>query len=188
MIDIKNCTDSELIEYILKSGDTNYFGELYDRYSNKVYRKCYAMVQNEADAEDLTQSILIKTMLNLSKFKGNSSFSTWLYRITYNACLDHFRLKKKTRKIFSDEVNVDIKEVEQADGVEEKQNLEIELARLREIFEELVDTDRILLIMKYQDKLTVPEISERLDISVSAVKMRLHRARKRVLSAYKKKY
>jgi len=116
------------------------------------------MVQNEADAEDLTQSILIKTMLNLSKFKGNSSFSTWLYRITYNACLDHFRLKKKTRKIFADEVNVDIKEVEQADGVEEKQNLEIELARLREIFEELVDTDRILLIMKYQDKLTVPNL------------------------------
>jgi len=100
MIDIKKCTDNELIEYILKSGDTNYFGELYDRYSNKVYRKCYAMVQNEADAEDLTQTILIKTMLNLGKFRGNSSFSTWLYRITYNACLDHFRLKKKTRKIW----------------------------------------------------------------------------------------
>jgi len=188
MIDIKNCTDKELIEYILKSGNTNYFGELYDRYSNKVYRKCYAMVQNEADAEDLTQSILIKTMLNLSKFRGNSSFSTWLYRITYNACLDHFRLKKKTRKIFTDEVNVDIQEVEQTDGIEEKQNLEIELARLREIFELLVDTDRILLIMKYQDKMTVPEISEQLEISVSAVKMRLHRARKRVLNAYRQKY
>jgi len=156
MIDIKKCTDQELIDYILKSGDTNHFGELYDRYSNKVYRKCYAMVQSEADAEDLTQSILIKTMLNLSKFKGKSSFSTWLYRITYNACLDHFRLKKKTRKIFTDEVNVEIKDVEQEDGIEEKQNLEIELARLREIFKELVDTDRILLIMKYQDKLTVP--------------------------------
>jgi len=154
MTDYKKLTDDELIKLILSSGELHYFGELYDRYSNKVFRKCYAMVQNEADAEDLTQTILTKTMLNISKFKGNSSFSTWLFRITYNACLDHFRLRKKKRKIFTEDS----------------------------------DTDRMLLIMKYQDRMTVPVIAESLDISESAVKMRLHRARKRVLDAYNEKF
>lgn len=188
MTDIKKCTDDELIKLIMSTGELHYFGELYDRYSNKVFRKCYAMVQNEADAEDLTQAILTKTMLNISKFKGNSSFSTWLFRITYNACLDHFRLRKKKRKIFSDDLNIDITEVEQEDGIEEKQKLEVELGRVNEIFKQLADTDRMLLIMKYQDKMTVPVIAENLKISESAVKMRLHRARKRVLEVYKEKY
>jgi len=188
MTNHKKLSDDELIKLILSTGELHYFGELYDRYSNKVYRKCYAMVQNEADAEDLTQTILTKTMLNISKFKGNSSFSTWLFRITYNACLDHFRLKKKKRKIFSDEINVDITEVEQIDGIEEKQKLEVELSRVKGIFGELAETDRMLLIMKYQDRMTVPVIAESLKISESAVKMRLHRARKRVLDAYNEKY
>jgi len=104
MTDIKKCTDDELIKLILSTGELHYFGELYDRYSNKVFRKCYAMVQNEADAEDLTQAILTKTMLNISKFKGNSSFSTWLFRITYNACLDHFRIGRYRPDAFNYEI------------------------------------------------------------------------------------
>lgn len=188
MTDHKKLTDDELIKLILSTGELHYFGELYDRYSNKVFRKCYAMVQNEADAEDLTQTILTKTMLNISKFKGNSSFSTWLFRITYNACLDHFRLRKKKRKIFTEDLNIDITEVEQTDGIEEKQKLEVELGRVKEIFKDLAETDRMLLIMKYQDRMTVPVIAESLNISESAVKMRLHRARKRVLDAYNEKY
>ncbi len=187
-MDLKQLSDDEIIAKIINSGELSYFGELYDRYANKVFRKCYAMVQNEADAEDLTQTILTKTMLNLSKFKGKSSFATWLYRITYNGCLDFLRVKKKKRKVFSDNVDINQTEVEQSDQIEEKKMLEIEIDRVKQIFEHLPSGDRVLILMKYQDGLTVPVIAAQLNATESAIKMRLHRARKRIIEIYRKEF
>lgn len=188
MIKHKHLNDQEIIEKILETGELGYFGALYDRYANKVYRKCYAMVQNSSDAQDLTQTILTKAMLNLSQFKFKASFATWLYRITYNACLDFLRLKQKSRKIFADPVDHIQAESPQEDTIEYKKNLEVKIDQINEIFEEMGGADRVLLLMKYQDGLTVPVIATQLKISESAVKMRLHRARKRVVEAYKSKF
>jgi len=189
MIDHSQYSDKEIIEKTLASGDLSFFGELYDRYANKVFRKCYAMVQNESDAQDLTQTILTKAMLNLSKFKFRSTFATWLYRITYNACLDFLRLKQKKRKVIISNVDFEHSNVsENEDGIESKKTLELEINRVNEIFEELAGPDRVLLLMKYQDGLTVPIIADQLKISESAVKMRLHRARKKVVETYKEKF
>ena len=68
---------------------------LYERYADKVYRRCISFVKEASIAEDLTHDIFIKVYLNLGRFKQKSKFSTWLYSITYNFCVDYVRKKQK---------------------------------------------------------------------------------------------
>jgi len=76
----KSLSDAEVIHLITQEGSRDHFELLYDRYANKVYRKCILMVNDLVIAQDLSQDIMIKAFLNLSKFEGRSSFSTWVYR------------------------------------------------------------------------------------------------------------
>jgi len=96
--------DVELIRLFLKTQRSDYFSMLYQRYSSKVYSKCIFMLKNEAKAKDATQEIFTKIFLNLSKFSERSKFSTWVYSITYNFCIDTIRKQKKEKKLFSDEL------------------------------------------------------------------------------------
>ena len=101
---IKKLSDKEILENIKNTGDTKLFGELYDRYANKVYRKCISMVKNNADAQDLCHEVLCKAFLNIATFAGKSSFSTWIYAITYNQCIDFLREKKKKQTLDYDDL------------------------------------------------------------------------------------
>ena len=86
--------DSELIEKINASGESFWFGILYDRHEKLVYNKCLSMLKNQTDAEDLTHDIFIKVFVSLKQFKGASQFKTWLFSITYNFCISFLRKKK----------------------------------------------------------------------------------------------
>ncbi len=88
-------SDEEALEQYLLTQNVNYFNLLYDRYTNKVYAKCISMLKESELAEDATQEIFVKVILNLSKFSGKSKFSTWLYSVTYNFCIDIIRKGKK---------------------------------------------------------------------------------------------
>ena len=91
-------SDEELISTILQ-GEADAFGELYDRYYKKVYQKCVALVKDHDEAFDLTEEALIKALNNLKNFRGDASFSTWLYIITHRHCLEFLRKKSKRRFI-----------------------------------------------------------------------------------------
>lgn len=97
----KKLTDAELVSGVLETGDNQYFGELYDRYSDKVYGKCILMVKDLTVAQDLAQDILVKTFTKINTFMGKSSFSTWLYQITYTHCIDYIR---KNKNIYTEEL------------------------------------------------------------------------------------
>lgn len=183
----KKLNDKELIQLILETSETVLFSELYDRYANKVYRKCISMVKNKEDAQDLSHDILVKAFLNISSFAGNSSFSTWVYAITYNRCIDFLRSKQKARTIEYGEA-YEIYEKEDETDVEEKMLFEIEVERLKELMDLLSDGDRAILLMKYQDEMTVEQIQQILDLNNSAAKMRLKRARDRLRKLYEKTY
>ena len=71
------------------------FGILYDRYAEKVYHKCISFVKDVDLAQDLAHDVFLKTFLNLAKFEGKSKFSTWLYSLTYNFCIDYLRKNNK---------------------------------------------------------------------------------------------
>jgi len=88
---ITQLSDDTLIDMIVATQDEKAVEELYKRYSTKIYRKCLSFVKEVSLAEDLTHDIFIKTLLNLAKFKKKSKFSTWIYSITYNYCIDFIR-------------------------------------------------------------------------------------------------
>ena len=175
-------TDVELIHLYLKTRRTDYFSILYSRYSNKVFSKCISMLKDEALAHDATQDIFIKLYLNLAKFSGKSKFSTWVYSITYNYCIDFIRKKKKEKNIFSDEMENAPDIIE---DVDDNELLEMEIGRLKKVLKEIPSGDRAILLMKYQDEMSIKEIASVLDKSESAIKMKIKRAKHKTQLVYK---
>jgi RNA polymerase sigma-70 factor (ECF subfamily) len=178
--------DAQLIELISSTGDTEHFGLLYDRYSNKVYRKCLSIVKDQSTAQDLVHDIMVKIFLSLPKFQGRSRFSSWVYAITYNKCIDYLRNQKKLKESELDPERDG--EAEEDDAISEQELASIKASRLKELLWKLSESDRMILMMKYMDELPVKEIEELLNIKSSAVKMRLKRARERLLELYQVQY
>lgn len=173
--DFKQLSDESLIEAITQTGKTDLFGILYDRYSNKVYRKCISFVKDEDLAQDMVQEILIKVFTQLPKFKGKSRFSTWLYSISYNYCVEYYRKQNKYGTVDIDE------EPEVHDVIDDEDELlRIRVDQLKIALEHIAPEDKVILLMKYQDDISIKELMDVFDISESAVKMRLARARQRV--------
>lgn len=175
----KNMDDREVIQNYLKTQANPCFELLYQRYGAKVYAKCLSMLKDEAQAQDATQEIFLKIFTNLSKFKQQSKFSTWVYSITYNYCIDFLRRKKKVGDIFSDEMEQtpDVPD----DEISDKVLLEIEIQKLKEILDNIPVGDKAVLLMKYQDDMSIKEIAEVLDKTESAVKMKIKRAKDKAL-------
>ena len=140
------------------------------------------MLRNKALAKDATQEIFTKIFLNLSKFSGRSKFSTWIYSITYNFCIDTIRKRKKERKLFSDEID-DAPDI--IEEIPDEALLEMEVKRLKRVLNEIPSGDRAVLLMKYQDDFSIKEIAEILGKTESAVKMRIKRAKHKAQKVYR---
>ena len=89
-----NIEDQHYINLIL-NGNPNAFATLVDRYKNMVYTLALKMLTNKEEAEEIAQDTFVKAYHSLNKFKGESKFSTWIYKITYNTCLDRLKKNKK---------------------------------------------------------------------------------------------
>ena len=85
----------ELVREYVSTQKNFYFEEIYDRYSKKVYRKCFSFTRDTAKAEDLAHDIFLRVITKIGTFKGGARFSTWLYCITYNYCMDNIRKAKE---------------------------------------------------------------------------------------------
>lgn len=178
-------TDEEVIKMIVDSGSPVMVDVLYQRYAHKVYRKCMSFVKDNSIAEDLTHDIFIKMYLNLASFKGKSKFSTWLYSITYNFCIDYIRKNQKSKMVsIEDKIRVvSDMEIETTDDLQH-----IELKRLEKLLDEMKPEERMILLMKYKDGLSIKEIQKIFSISESAVKMRIKRAKEKVRMLYSQTY
>ncbi len=176
--------DEALVERYKETQQGRYFDLLYDRYANKVFAKCISLLKDRALAEDATQEIFMKILLNVSKFKGNSKFSTWLYSITYNFCIDYIR-KQKKRRVVADETSVADEIIEE---VSDKELLEIKIERLEIILDKAQTRDRAILMMKYIDNMSIKEMAISLNRSESAIKMSILRAKHRLKKIYKELY
>ena len=181
----KELNDEELVSALQKHMDTERFGVLYDRYTTKVYQKCLGMTRDKDLAKDLTHDIFLKAFVNLSKFDHRSKFGTWLYSITYNYCLDTLRKGQRTR---SEEIDERVEDGTIDDQAYEAKLLGLRADRLDQVIAKLDPADRALLLMKYQEDLSVKEIMEVMALQESAVKMRILRARERALRLYVQLY
>jgi RNA polymerase sigma factor (sigma-70 family) len=177
-MNVKKLTDEQLVAGFIETQKNLYFEQLYDRYSDKVYRKCLSFVKDDAKAEDFTHDIFMKLVLNLASYKETAKFSTWLYSITYNYCIDQTRVSKKYSEVGLDE-NYDL-----ADDDDDAEIAELEAQQLNKAMQQILPEEKSILMMKYQDDLSIKEISDTLDISESAVKMRLLRAKEKLRKIY----
>lgn len=174
--------DTELV-HLIKSGNKRLQNELYDRYNGKIYFKCLAITKSKELAKDLTHDIFIKIFLNLHTFSGKSAFSFWVYAITYNTCMEHLR-KKKSSLFKNIEEELEVADLSSADTTE-KLLLELQLDQLKQLLEQMKPHHRLLLLMRYQDGMSIKDISSTLKMSESAVKMRLKRSRERLAEQFK---
>jgi RNA polymerase sigma-70 factor (ECF subfamily) len=175
--------DSELVKRAQR-GNTAAFEELVKRYEHKVYNIAYRMLSNEEEAKDALQDTFIRAYRFIKKFKGDSSFYTWLYRITTNVCLT--RLKRRQGK---DNVTVSLDEPvqDEEDMIRElpdvKHTPEILFERkqtqqaIQTAISELPSDYRSVVVLRDLQGLSNKEVSKALQLSIAAVKSRLHRGR-----------
>lgn len=177
-------SDAELIEKLKVDKDNKWFAILYDRHAPKVYNKCVALTHDIEASKDLTQDIFLKAFTSIINFKGNSTFFTWLYAITYNTCIDYLRKANMYIEVPVDNENILVVK----DEVEDQELMRIEIDRLERLLKEIPTYDKLILLMKYQDGLTIQDISQLLNIGESAAKMRISRAKKKLIDMYNIKY
>lgn len=182
---VSQLSDEDLVTELQRDMNADRFGILYDRYAAKVFQKCVGMTRNKELAQDLTHDIFLKAFVNLTKFDHRSRFGTWLYSITYNYCLDHLRKDQKRR---AGDLNEEVIVVDGAEDRYEMELLSLRSDRLASVLDALDPSDRGILLMKYQDELSVKDMMEVLGLAESAVKMRAMRARERALAKYHQLY
>lgn len=184
-VNIGALTDEELVRIIVKNNNTLLFGELYDRFSKRVYNKCYGFSKSQKEAEDLTQDVFLQLFIKLGSFKGKSKFSSWVYAFTYNFCVNYVN-RNRERKIsdITDPISENESNINIANS--EENIYEMQSEKLKTALELIEPEDKKLLLLKYQDGVPIKELTLLLEISESAVKMRLKRARTRILEIYKK--
>jgi RNA polymerase sigma-70 factor (ECF subfamily) len=153
---LKKTSDEEIIRQITQAGKQELFEVIYSRYYSKVLDKCYSFLKDRNQAEEFANDILTKAYEKLPGFKGTSSFSSWLYSITYNYCIDYLRFKKKLHYPNWNSQN-DIPEI--IDESEAELN-DVNYDNLLQIMEMIHPEEKVLLLMKYQDNLSLKEIGK----------------------------
>ena len=169
----------------VQHGDTEAFSLLVAAYEKNVFNVALQMTGNREDAQDMAQEAFLKAYSSLSSFRGDSKFSSWLYRIVSNVCLD-FRRRQGRRPSSSLTVEDDEGENIQLDIADESQSPEALLERkmtreaVRAGLQQLPDEQRQILLLREIQGLSYEEISDVLDLEVGTVKSRIFRARKRL--------
>ena len=177
--------DQFYIAKIIK-GDTKSFAVLVDRYKDLVFTLALRMLKNKEEAEDVSQDIFIKVYKSLSKFKGDSKFSTWIYRITYNSCLDTLKKYKQEYQIvpIDDYTGRQVIILENAfDALAEKEQKQA----IEDCLHKLPNEDSFLLTLYYFEEQSLDEISKILGLTANNVKVKLFRSRKKLTSILKQR-
>ncbi len=175
-------SDEEIVRKIRNGKEIELYSIIYKRYSPKVLDKCYSLTHSRELAEELTGDILSKAYEKLDSYKGNSSFSSWLYSVTYNHCIDWLREKKK---LHYPEWNSSNELPEIIDETYD-QDRDISYERLMSLLDQLHTEEKALIMMRYFDEMSLQQIAEALRVTESAAKMRLKRAKARLLFLYNK--
>jgi RNA polymerase sigma factor (sigma-70 family) len=177
--------DQHYINLIL-NGDASAFSILVDRYKDLVFSLTIKMLKNREEAEEVSQDTFIKVYKSLPKFKGDSKFSTWIYKIAYNSCLDRLKKNKK----FYNNVPIDeftehqVKTIDNA--LENLETKEREQA-IQDCIALLPSEDGFLLTLYYFEEQSLEEISKVMHLTPNNVKVKLFRSRKKLATILKER-
>jgi RNA polymerase sigma factor (sigma-70 family) len=174
--------------YITKivAGDSKAFAVLVDRYKDLVFTLALRMLKNREEAEEVSQDTFIKVFQSLVKFKGESKFSTWIYRITYNGCLDRLKKYKQQYNVvpineYTERQIVDLSTI--MDSLEEEEQRQT----IKECLHLLSSEDSFLLTLYYYEEQSLDEISKIIGLTANNVKVKLFRSRKKLAAILKER-
>lgn len=181
--DLRDLSDAALVERIGKQQDLSSFGVIYERYRRRVLDRTRYLVGDPDDAEDLTQEVFLKLFRNAAKYKQQSAFAAWFKVLTYNTVIDELRKLKRIQLVpLPGDAEAPLPELNDSENaIRDKQMFELLHDRLTELLELIPPDEKVLLLMKYRDDVPVKSIAIATGLGESAVKMRLRRARKKVL-------
>ncbi len=181
--------DRELVRRAQRE-DKEAFEELIRRHQHRVFAVAGGIVRRREDVEDIAQQVFVKAYFSLKRFDQRAAFSTWLYKITVNECWDMLR-KKKVRPLVY-EADLSEEQARQVLSSAEKGKEEPDISdrlearqRVERLMEGLDERDRLMLILKEVEGFSIEEIAEVLNLNANTVKVRLFRARRRVVSQAK---
>jgi RNA polymerase sigma-70 factor (ECF subfamily) len=165
-----------------QAGDQRAFTNLIERYERAVFNLCYRMLGNPTEAEDAAQESFLRAFRAIRRFDTERKFSTWVLSIASNYCIDQLRKKRLFTLSLDDMPFLDVSE--NGPGPEGRLIHNEFEEEVREALAMLGETDRAAVIMRYWDELSYDEIAEALKLTNSAVKSRLHRARRALAEAW----
>ncbi len=173
-------TDEQLLIDRAQQGDGDAFRQLVERSNLNVYRLAYDMTGNRHDAEDLVQEVYIRAYRSLGNFRREAKWSTWLYRITINICLDHRNSKARKPLGYSESIGDDTESEMPQGRARGTPDRETESSMIRENIERALSTlppqERSVFVLRHYHDLPLKEIAETLQVAEGTVKSHLFRA------------
>ncbi|AKF93387.1 sigma-70 family RNA polymerase sigma factor [Brevibacillus laterosporus] len=172
--------DKKIIEQVLQ-GNKEAYAELIDRYQTKVFFILKKMLGHSQNQQDIIQEIFIKAYYHLSEYRSNYDFSAWLYRIAVNHCLDELRKQKRTPSVVQTEIMLVDRHTPEDEYLEKEQRLFVRQRMLT-----LEEKYRKVLDMRYFQYLSYEEISKKLSVPISTIRMRLSRGKMKLRESIEK--
>ncbi|MFC1712452.1 RNA polymerase sigma factor [Candidatus Poribacteria bacterium] len=168
--------DAELVR-LCQDGDMTAFEQLFHRHQDRVYSVAIRMMNNPEDALDMTQEIFLRAYQKISKFKFTSAFSTWLYRLATNLCIDELRKRKRSANTTPLE-----EAISQSDGntPEDDAISKDREKRIWQAINSLKEKERAIIVLRDIEGLSYKEIAEVFGCSLGRVKSRIHEARQKL--------
>jgi RNA polymerase sigma-70 factor (ECF subfamily) len=184
-VNVMDTNERELIERICK-GELEAFRQMVEKYKKKIYYLAYDIIDDHHEAEDISQEVFIKVYRNISKFRKEAKFSSWIYQITVNASIDAKR-KQSLRTHLSIEDN-QIKNTYERSALSDNKTKDPEIHteithtqdQIHRTLDRISPKERSIFIMRYFNGFKLGEISDVLNISTNTIKSFLHRARKKI--------
>ena len=177
VVDYSKLTDEQLAAEAQRERSSGpAFTALVERFRDRVWSLCFRLMGNEHDAADAAQEVLVRLFLDRAKFEGRSKYATWLHAVTVRTCLMLRRGRGRRQRrvaVVSDET------IEQHAGPAKDAQTELSID-MQEMLEILDDEDRAMVILKYAENYSYEELSDIFGHSISACKMRVSRARKKL--------
>jgi len=179
--------DRELVARA-QADDREAFEELIRRHQQRVFAVAARILRKREDVEDISQQVFVKAFFSLKRFDQRAAFSTWLYKITVNECWDLLRKKKVRPLVYDSDLSEDqSRQVSASDGSRSTEPDILDRIEARERVDRLLagldERDRLMLILKEVEGMSIEEIGEAMEINANTVKVRLFRARKRMVVA-----
>lgn len=177
--------ETELIQQFIQ-GDKSAFRQLVEKYQDSVINSCYRFLRNKEEAEEISQEVFLKVYLSAGSYQAKTKFSTWLFKIVVNSCLNKLRDKKKS-KFYKLDDDLPAPTEDQPDQSLERQELK---SLVRDAIDSLSENQKAVIILNQYEGFSYQDIAKILDCSVTAVESRLFRAKgnlKKKLDTYIKK-